>query len=195
MFENLSQEDEFLRKAVYIGFALSHLASTSIFALGLCLDMHTNIHIIALMFGILWTHPTTLYLLYHPMTLPLPTWLTSGHPLIIGGITPNICQHSTLELGLEGGGSWPCLPSEFKARLANMAGPEGWKWLVQLDRKAINCLIFLGLNLGILTMLMIDLRKPRPNAERDARGTQQTCALYEKRAIGTETSEPGDCKD
>jgi hypothetical protein len=139
------------------------------------------------MFGQLWTRWVVLYLLFHPVTLPLPTWLTSGHPVTFGGITPNVCDNHTLSLGWNGGHDWPCLPSELATRFANVAGPEGWKWLLQLDAKVGYCLIFFVLNLGILTMLMFELRKLRSGIARNAKGTGET-------NTDIDPSEPGDCE-
>ena len=190
MFENTPQEDEFFRQAVWYGSVLCiFLAPIPVTAISLFFGVDVNFGLfwIAWMFGFLWIHLAALYLIYHPVTLPLPTWLTSGHPVTFGGFRPDICDNSTLSLGWEGGHDWPCLPSEIGTRFANVTGPEGWKWLVQLDGKLTCCLGFLALNLMVCTMLMAELRKPRSDGARDAKSAPET-------KNDAESTEPGDCK-
>jgi hypothetical protein len=103
--------------------------------------------------------PTTLYFLYHPVTLP-----NFGQLVAFGGVTPNVCHNSTLALGFKEGHIWPCLVSELRTRLANVAGPEGWKWLIHPDGKILLCLFFFACYLAFLAMVMAEPRKPRFDA-------------------------------
>lgn len=38
--------------------------------------------------------PINLYIVYHLIMFPLPTWLTSGQPVFFGGIVSNICRET-----------------------------------------------------------------------------------------------------
>lgn len=66
--------------------------------------------------------PTVLLLRYFSP----PTWLTLGYK--IGGFAPTTCEISKL---VEGPRAWPCQALEFKTWLANVAGPNGWEYLIR----------------------------------------------------------------
>jgi hypothetical protein len=191
MSDNTPEADEFFRKVSWIGYHLSCLGPISIAFIGCYLNVDISVcsrlYPTVFMLGLLWTCPPALYLLYHPVTLLLPTWLTFGHPVTFGGILPDNCDNSTLALGWDGGHDWPCLPSELGTRVANVAGPEGWKWLVYLDEKVALCLAFLALNLILLAMLMRTLRKTPFLAAHVADHAPGT-------GIETKPIETGDCK-
>lgn len=158
-----SLEEKFLNEALSTGLALSILVPISVgminwyFKLGL----RPRSAIFAWALSIVWMFPTALYLLYHPVTLPMPKWLEFGQMVVLGGIKPNVCENPTAALGSDLVGGWPCFPAQLKDRIAKLAGPEGWKYLVQLDGRLLACLIFLAVNIALLAMLFAEVRKPR----------------------------------
>jgi hypothetical protein len=48
----------------------------------------------------------------------MPKWLEFGHPVVLGGIKPNVCESPTAALGSELVGGWPCFPSQLRDRFA-----------------------------------------------------------------------------
>jgi hypothetical protein len=55
----------------------------------------------------------------------------------------------------------PCFPEDLKAWLADLAGPEGWKHLFPQEETLCLFISFVVLNLALLAMLRLDMRKPR----------------------------------
>lgn len=157
---------DFFNGSAWVGIALSILAAilTETANWYFDLGLHPEVAILVMTLTALWSLPMFLYLLYHRVTLPLPTWLTCGHPVAFGGAASNVCADPSVALGLNGNGGWPCFPSELKTWLAKVAGPQGWSYLLQPDTKLILCLIFLALNIGIIVILIHLLRKPRFDA-------------------------------
>ncbi|GAB7333475.1 hypothetical protein MBLNU13_g05069t1 [Cladosporium sp. NU13] len=118
--------------------------------------------------------------------MPLPTWLTFGHPMTFGGITANVCNNPTLTLEAKPHGRWPCFPSQPKDRIANLTGPEGWKYLVQL--RLIGYLLFLVVNISLITFLIFEIRRPRF----DTKEARETCRLCGQGKPDTIPAEKGD---
>jgi hypothetical protein len=50
--------------------------------------------LIPLSWTALWGSAISMYLVYHRVTLPLPAWLTFGHPVTVRGVLPNVCDDS-----------------------------------------------------------------------------------------------------
>jgi len=105
-----------------------------------------------------------------------------------GGITPNVCNNPTLTLEAKLTGGWPCFPAQLKDRIANLAGPEGWKYLVHLDARLICCLAFLVVNIGTITFLVFEIRRPRF----DAKEARETCRPCGQKKPDTKPSKKGD---
>lgn len=129
----LAESDEFLNLAVWVAGALDLLIGACIAFIGSHLRLKPDPRVIMFptMFGMMSVLPVSTYLLYQPLTLPLPTCLTFGHPVNFGGIWPNVCDPSNLALHPRGDGGWPCFPRELRTWLANVAGPDGWHYLVR----------------------------------------------------------------
>jgi hypothetical protein len=186
------EEGQFIVTALGIGCALSFLVPILVEAVNWYLDLglHFEVAFTAWLLADLWTFPTGFYLLYHPVTLPLPTWLTFGHPVTFGGIAPNVCNNPTLTLEVKPPGGWPCFPAHLKDRAARLAGPEGWKYLIHLDAELILCLFCAVLNFGLITFLMRMIRKPRFDPKR----ARETCRHCGQKKVGTKSGEKSDCE-
>jgi hypothetical protein len=186
------EEGQFIVTALGIGCALSFLVPILVEAVNWYLDLglHFEVAFTAWLLADLWTFPTGFYLLYHPVTLPLPTWLTFGHPVTFGGIAPNVCHNPTLTLEVKPPGGWPCFPAHLKDRAARLAGPEGWKYLIHLDAELILCLFCAVLNFGLITFLMRMIRKPRFDPKR----ARETCRHCGQKKVGTKSGEKSDCE-
>lgn len=102
---------------------------------------------------IFWDLQINHYLVYHRVTLPLPAWLTSGHPVAYGGMKSNVCSGPEA-YGTEAYGTWPCFPAELAAWYADVTGIQGWKRFFQPPVKLWLCLLFLAINIGILPLLV-----------------------------------------
>lgn len=160
--EDHSQVATFFNKAIIVGFALSWLAPILLafidFKLGL--GINPDVAPLAMLRAMLWILPIAAYLIHHPATLPLPQWLTFGHPVTFGGIVPNVRENPTLTLGVDPSGDWPCFPAQMKDRIVNLVGPNGWRYLIEFDARIIACVLFLVLNLGMLAWVLATARKP-----------------------------------
>ena len=158
-----AQDESFIGKTMGSGLALSLLSIILAQSLNLYLDLGFRPEA-CLTVGLvvtIWVFPTTLWLLYHRISLP--TWLTFGHPVSFGGVRPNVCN-STFVPGLmiDRPCDWACFPSELQTRLARViGGPERLKYLFQLDLKIIACFIFLAMILGMVAAVVHELRQPR----------------------------------
>lgn len=187
-----SNDDQFLNTALGYCFALSFLVPTLEVAINWYFDLglHPHVGIVAWMLAIIWTFPAAFYLIYHPVTLPLPAWLTFGHPVSFGGITPNVCNNPTLTLEnmCRPPGGWPCFPSQLRDRFANLAGPDGWKYLTRLDARLQLCIFFVVLNIGVITGLVFMIRESRF----DAKEARETCRLCGQKKPDTKPSKKGD---
>jgi hypothetical protein len=192
MSEYSPEEGGFIVTAFAVGCALSFLVPITVETFNRYLDLglHFEAGFLAWLLADFWTFPTGFYLLYHPVTLPLPTWLTFGHPVTFGGISPNVCNNPTLTLVAKPPGGWPCFPAHLKDRIAHLAGPEGWKYLVYLDAKLILCLSFLFINIVLITWLVFTVRKPRVDPKR----ARETCRLCGQKKAGKASSEKSDCE-
>lgn len=190
MSEYSPEEGQYIVTALATGCALSFLVPILVATVNWFLDLglHPGVGIAAWLLADLWTFPTAFWLLYHPVTLPLPTWLTFGHPVTFGGITPNVCNNPTLILEAKPPGGWPCFPSQLQDRISNSTGPKGWKYLVHMDARLIACLLFLVVNIGLITFLIFEIRRPRF----DAREARETCRLCGQEKTDTKPSEGGD---
>lgn len=137
----------FFAHGICIGLALAFSAAACTELLGwyLKLDLHNHVsqHILAL--ALLWTVPIVTYLLYHQLTIP--TWLTFGHPVFLGGVKRNICDESTAD-------QWPCF-----TWFSDVTGPGGWKYLFKPDLKLILFLLLLVVTIIFLRWLVIALLK------------------------------------
>jgi len=192
MSEYSPEEGEFIVTALAVGCALSFVVPITVETLNRYLDLGLQFEVgfIAWLLADFWTFPTGFYLLYHPVTLPLPTWLTFGHPVTFGGISPSVCNNPTLTLEAKPPGGWPCFPSHLKDRIAHLAGPEGWKYLVYLDAKLILCLSFLIINIILITYLVFMIRKPRFDPKR----ARETCRLCGQKKVGKKSTKKSDCE-
>lgn len=178
----------FVTKVLMAGFAMSHfnIVIVAIIDIYFSLGMNPDLGLLAVVWGYLWSFPTAFYLLYHSVTLPLPQW-----PVIFGGILPNVCENPTLTLGIETvdpSQDWPCFPAHLKDRIANLTGPGGWKYLVHLDARLICCLSFLVINIGLITFLIFQIRRPRF----DVKEARETCRLCGQKKPDTKSSKKGD---
>ena len=185
-----SPEEKFLNEALSTGLALSILVPISIglvnwyFELGL----RPRAAYLSWALSIVWMFPTALYLLYHPVTLPMPKWLEFGHPAVLGGIKPKVCENPTAALGLELVGGWPCFPAQLKDRIAKLAGPDGWKYLIRQDTRLQLCILFVVLNISVITGLVFMIRESRF----DAKEARETCRLCGQKKPDTKPSKKGD---
>jgi len=140
---------KFFAHGMCIGLALSFSAAGCTDLLGwyFKLDLHKHVsqHVFAL--ALSWTVPIVTYLLYHQLTIP--TWLTFGHPVSLGGVKRNICDDSTAN-------QWPCF-----TWFSDVTGPGGWKYLFQPDAKLIFFLLLLFFNIVFLELLATSLRKSK----------------------------------
>ena len=91
-------------------------------------------------FCLFWYLATTLYLVYHRLTLPLPTWLTLGYPIAFGGIRPAICTESN-------NGNWECLPHDLEAWLASFSELKNWDRYLKPELSILMFLFFVAANL------------------------------------------------
>jgi hypothetical protein len=132
-----------------VGVALAFLAIGCIVFLNwyfrLRLQYESSTHIFNL--TLLWIAPTVTYLLYHQFTLP--TWLTLGYPVSLGGVKRNICDESTAD-------QWPC-----SIWFLDNTGPGGWKYLPKPDLKVVILQSFVISNALFLRWLLISLCKTR----------------------------------
>lgn len=111
-------------------------------------------------FGLIWYLPTTLYLVYHRLTLPLPTWLTLGYPIAFGGIRPAICTESN-------NGNWECLRHDLEAWLAIFSELENWDQFLKSELSILMFLFFVAANLVWLKLVFDALRyDPQHDATR-----------------------------
>jgi hypothetical protein len=106
--------------------------------------------LIPLFWTTLWGLATNRYLLYHRVTLPLPTWLAFGHPVTFGGVLPNVCDQSAWT-------AWPCLPRDWhkfmNTPLLHVLDKENWpKWNV------VTILFFVACNLSLFTRVFYTVR-------------------------------------
>lgn len=87
----------FLIRGMGVGLALAFLAVGCTEFLGWYfeLGLHYEVSGHIFMLAILWVIPIVTYLLYHQLTIP--TWLTFGHPVSLGGVKRNICDESTAD--------------------------------------------------------------------------------------------------
>lgn len=159
MSENVPQEVVTLvNTTLAIDAALSVIAAICAYAINqhLNLGFPFNIFEGVVALGMVWTLAAPFFLIYHQVTLPLPLWMTSGHPISFGGLRPDVC---TPEGYYE---TWPCFPLYLKDWLARVAaGPGSWKDLSQPDTRLVLCLSFVGMNLLLLGALVYQLRQPR----------------------------------
>lgn len=179
MFEYSSYYDQFFDTVLKYCFALSFLVPILGAAINwyFHLGLNPDVALIAWVLELIWAFPVAFYLVYHPVTLPLPTWLTYGHPVTFGGIEPNVCNNPTLTLEnmYRPAGGWPCFPAQLKDRFANLSGPHGWKYLIQLDARLQLCIFFVVLTIGVIAGLVIKIRKPYLDDAKPARGTCRLC--------------------
>jgi hypothetical protein len=142
----------FLNKSFAVCFALSFFNTIWVNVLLAYLDpdmlLGEVIMAAPFLFTGIWSIPITAYLLYHRVVLPMPF----GRPITFGGINPNVCAIR---------GELPCFPEDLKAWLADLAGPEGWKHLFPQEETLCLFISFVVLNLALLAMLRLDMRKPR----------------------------------
>lgn len=111
-------------------------------------------------FCLLWYLPTTLYLVYHRLTLPLPTWLTLGYPIAFGGIRPAICTESN-------NGNWECLRYDLEAWLASFSELENSDQFLKPELSILMFLFFVAANLVWLKLVFDALRyDPQRDATR-----------------------------
>jgi hypothetical protein len=149
----------FVTKVLMAGFAMSYfnIVIVAIIDIYFGLGMNPDLGLLAVVWVYLWSFPTAFYLLYHSVTLPLPQW-----PVTFGGVLPKVCENSTLTLGMENVDprqDWPCFPAHLKDRIANLAGPEGWRYLIEVDGRIMICL-FLVLNIAMLAWTVAVARRP-----------------------------------
>lgn len=78
---------------VWIGFAFARIAYilTEVVNRLLGLGLSPQVTILVLPTTMWWSIAINFYLLYHRVTLPLPLWLTCGHPVVYGGMISNVC--------------------------------------------------------------------------------------------------------
>jgi len=192
MSECLSVEDQFFNNTLGYCFALSILVPILEVTISWYLDLglRPEVGISAWLLAIGWTFPAAFYILYHPVTLPLPTWLTSGHPVTFGGIIPDVCNNPTLTLQFGEPGGWPCFPSQLKDRFANLSGPDGWKYLTRLDARMQLCIFFFVFNVGVITTMVFWIRKPRFDSKRAC----ETCRNCGQKRVGKASGEKSDCE-
>ena len=81
-----------------------------------------------------------------------PTWLTLGHR--VGGFAPTSCEISKR---IWGPYAWPCQALEFKVWLSNVAGPDGWEYLI---RPKLDWLTYLFAVFMVISMLTFILHLP-----------------------------------
>lgn len=74
----------------------------------------------------MWVDPITAFLQHHRVSLP--TWLTFGYSVGLGGLLPNVCDDTIRDIS-----GWPCIYGDLKLWLANVAGDEGWRYLMRPD--------------------------------------------------------------
>ena len=181
------EESRFIITALGVGIALYPLVPILVETSNWYWDLHLN-PIAAFILAVLWAHPKAFYLLFHPVTLPLPTWLTSEHPVTFGGVAPNICTSPTLMLKINTPGGWPCFPAHLKDSLVHLVGPGGWKYLVILDAELILCLIFLAFHIVLILVWIFPPPKPCLDAER----AHATCELCGQEKVDVKASEKSD---
>lgn len=167
----LAESDEFINLAGgLIAAALGVFAAVCMAFMRSRLQLKCDscVFIFPTMFSLLSTPPLAAYLLYHPLTLPLPTCMTFGHSVTFGGIWPNVCDPSNLALHPRGDGGWPCFPRELETWLVDVAGPDGWFYLVRPNEMIQACLIFLGFYVGFFLFVFLMVCKvPRYKARKD----------------------------
>lgn len=192
MSEYSPEEGQFFNAALGYCFALSFVVPILEVTINWYLDLglHPDVGILAWLLAIGWAFPAAFYLLYHPVTLPFPTWLTSGYPVTFGGVVPNVCNHPKLTLGYKPAGGWPCFPSQLKDRFDHLSGPDGWKYLTQLDARLQLCIFFFVFNVGMITALVFLIRKPRFDPKR----ARETCRHCGQKKVGKKSAEKSDCE-
>jgi hypothetical protein len=79
-----------------------------------------------------------------------PTWLTLGHK--VGGFAPTSCEISKQIFGPR---AWPCQALEFKVWLDNVAGPGGWKYLIQPKLAWLIYLFLFFMLILLLTLIFL----------------------------------------
>ncbi|TLD06774.1 hypothetical protein E2P81_ATG10529 [Venturia nashicola] len=114
---------------------------------------------------------------------PTLTYNRFGYVVEFGGAMSNVCTDTDMSSDYEGDGGWPCFPSKLHGWLADVAGPEGWKYLLQPPAKLVLCLLFLAFNVGMLAVLVAVVRDPeclyesrRHREERKQRKKCERCA-------------------
>lgn len=75
---------------------------------------------------LVWVEPITAILQHHRVSLP--TSLTFGYSVGLGGALPNVCDAPIRDIS-----AWPCIYGDFKLWLANIAGDEGWRYFMRPD--------------------------------------------------------------
>lgn len=144
--------------------------------------------------------PINLYIFSHRMTLPLPTWLTSGRPVAFGGTVSNICGGTEKPYGDSGGdGGWACFPSNVQIWLQDVAGPDGWEHFFQPPRKLVACLIMSAGIILYLGHIVAVLCKPGclfeggvfRRRERERREAREQCKSRRQCEKGNHCAEAG----
>lgn len=190
MSEYSVNTEQFFNRSLGYCFALSLLVHILEVTINWYLDLglHPEVGSLAWLLAMGWTFPAAFYLLYHPVTLLLSAWPT-WHPVAFGGVTPNVCNNPTLTLGSSPAGGWPCFSSQLKDRFANLSGPDGWKYLTQLDARLQLCILFVVFNVVVITALVSLIRKPRfdPSA-------RETCRHCGQNRVGNKPTEESDSK-
>ena len=170
---------KFFAHGMCIGLALSFSAAGCTDLLGwyFQLDLHKHVsqHILAL--ALSSTVPIVTYLLYHQLTMP--TWLTFGYLVSLGGVKRNICDESTAN-------QWPCF-----TWFSNITGPGGWKYLFQPDAQLIFFLLLLVFNIIFLELLVTSLRKSKID---DPQRRSNKCTKCEKLRADIEMPELSDAR-
>lgn len=166
----MAERDEFMNLVGWFAAALGAFAAVCIAFIRSRLRLKCDqcVFIFPMMFSMLSMLPVAAYLVYHPLTLPLPTCMTFGHSVTFGGIWPNVCDPSNLALHPRGDGGWPCFPRELETWLVNVAGPDSWHYLVRPNEMIQACLLLLGFYVGFFLFVYLMVCKvPQYEAQKD----------------------------
>lgn len=183
MSENLTGFRDTLFAGLWIGIALIFLLVVSKEAISWYFNLGWPFETSVPLVPMAWVGniAVNLYIRYHRISLP--TWLTFGYAVEFGGAMSNVCTDTDMSSDYEGDGGWPCFPSKLHGWLADVAGPEGWKYLLQPPAKLVLCLLFLAFNVGMLAVLVAVVRdpeclyeSPRHREERKQRKKCERCA-------------------
>lgn len=160
MSENLTGFDDTLFAGLWIGTALIFLLVICKEAISWYFDLGLPFETSVPLVPMAWVGniAVNLYFRYHRISLP--TWLTFGYVVEFGGAMSNVCADTDMPLDSEDDGGWPCFPSKLNSWLAGVAGPGGWKYLLQPPTALVLCLLFLAFNVGMLAIFVAVLRDP-----------------------------------